>query len=361
MPDVMSFILVEKTYTESKLASWESKLLLAMDDTHIDQRTRLLYQDLADGIKSASLCSITTAIYDTAWLSMVSKTSSGVDRWLFPEAFRYLHSQQLPDGGWMSYATREDVILDFLAALLALKRHQGSSNADVLPASSTAGTKLQDTIARAIQYLENSLQGLEFDGSLQAGFEILVPALLNMPEDEDVHLSFPRKSSLLAISQVKMETFTPDLFYGMIETTLLHSLEALIGRIEFDRIRYRKIHGSMMGSPASTAANLMDVFEWDKKAAMYLRRVVLDGPGKGNGSFPGVFPSPVFELSWVLSIFTFTEDGTYITLGHVNSIPKRLFQRSYGLRRPRHNRVISSAALSGMKWSCWFWYVTNVT
>lgn len=276
-----------------------------MEDVAIEQRARLLCQALSDGIESSNLCTITTAIYDTAWLFMVSKSEGEAQHWLFPEAFQYLLSQQLPNGGWGSYATAQDGCLNSLAALLALKKHQRSSD---------VSTMLLEAIEKAIQYLENSLQSLKLDDSLQVGFEILVPALLSMLEEEGVYLSFSQKCSLIKISEAKMKSVKPNLFYGTVETTLLHSLEALIGKIDFDQISHRKTFGSMMASPASTAAYLMNVSVWDEEAEFYLRRVVAEGPGKGNGAVPSVFPTPIFESSWVCSMSVVEQSKTNFTL-----------------------------------------------
>jgi hypothetical protein len=279
------------------------KETLAMDDADIEQRARLLCQGLVDGIAKSNLCTVTTAIYDTAWLSMISKKEGGVERWLFPESFQYLLSQQLSNGGWESYATKEDGIVNTLGALLALTRHRGSTNSAV---------KLQDAIQSATSCLEGSLQTLVIDGSLPVGFEIVVPALLAMLEDEGVHVAFPAKRPLLAIGKIKMEAFTPDSLYNTTETTLFHSLEALVGKIDFDRLRHRKVFGSMMASPASTAAYLMNVSSWDQEAEFYLWRVILEGSGKGNGSVPSVFPTPIFETSWVRLIYVGKGSKTHI-------------------------------------------------
>jgi hypothetical protein len=82
-------------------------------------------------------------------------------------------------------------------------------------------------------------------------------------------------------------------------TTLLHSLEGFIGKIDFDKISHRKVEGSMLASPSSTAAYLMYSTEWDHEAAAYLRKVFENGSGKGCGGFPSAFPSEIFEISWV--------------------------------------------------------------
>ena len=294
-----------------------------MDDSDIEQRARLLCQGVVDGIAKSNLCTVITAIYDTAWLSMISKKEGEVERWLFPESFQYLLSQQLPSRGQESYATEEDGILNSLTAPLALTRHRGSTDSNV---------KLQDAIQSAISYFEGSLQTLDIDGSLPVGFEILVPALLAMLENESVHVSFPAKDSLLAISKIKMKAFTPDLLYSTTETTLFHSLEALISKIDFDRIRHRKIFGSMMASLVSTAAYFMNVSSWDEEAEFYLRRVVLEGSGKGNGEVPSVFPTPVFETSWVRLISVGKGSQTDIAVDYLYAPSRRLVKRSSGPR-----------------------------
>lgn len=120
-----------------------------------------------------------------------------------------------------------------------------------------------------------------------------------MVESEGVHFSSSATDSLLAISETKMKNFTPESLYGMEETTLLRSLETLISKFDFSRIRHRTIFGSMMASPASTAAYLMNFSSWDDEAEFYLRRVIQEGAGKGNGAVPSVFPTPIFEISWV--------------------------------------------------------------
>ena len=261
-----------------------------MDSSDTEQRARSLCQSLTNGIAKSNLSTITTSIYDTAWLSMISKVDGLVERWLFPESFDYLLSHQLCSGGWESYATEKDGILNSLAALLALMKHRDRANPSV---------NLEDAIQRAFGFLERSLVTLQVDGGLPVGFEILMPALLAMLEKDGVQFSFPAKESLLAINKTKTMNFTPDLLYSTRETTLLHSLEAFIGKINFDRIRHRKVFGSMMASPASTAAYLMNLSSWDEESELYLRRVILEGSGKGNGAVPSAFPTLIFEVSWV--------------------------------------------------------------
>ena len=264
-----------------------------MDDSDTEKRARLLCQSLVDAIPTSNICSVTTSIYDTAWLSMISKPEGDHVCWLFPESYQYILSQQLPSGGWEAYARNEDGIMNSLAALLALKRHQSSTNPDV---------RLQDAIERATMFLESALQTIDADAGLPIAFELLVPAHLAMLDREGIHLSSPAIGSLLAKYESKMDGFNPELLYGTAGTTLLHSLEALITKIDFDRIRHRKTFGSMMGSPASTAAYLIDISSWDNEAENYLKRVILECSEDGNGAVPCLFPIDNFGILWVRSV-----------------------------------------------------------
>lgn len=51
---------------------------------------------------------------------MVSKVIDGRRQWLFPDSSQYVLDKQLPDGGWESYASDLDGILNTMAALLAI-------------------------------------------------------------------------------------------------------------------------------------------------------------------------------------------------------------------------------------------------
>ncbi len=139
----------------------------------MSRRARSLCQVLVDRIATSNLGSMTTTIYDTAWLSMVFKQEDGHVRWLFPECWHYILSHQLPSGGWEAYSTTEDGVLNSLAALLALKRHQSGTDSSI---------GLDDAITNATMFIENSLRTMEVDGILPIGYEILVPAHLAMLE-----------------------------------------------------------------------------------------------------------------------------------------------------------------------------------
>ena len=261
-----------------------------MRNLHPERQAYALCESLNKGVHSSGLSTVTTAIYDTAWLSMILKKTEGTVSWVFPLCFQYILDQQCANGGWGASSTPEDEILSSLAALLALKRHQSG------PAPN-GGLKMN--IDKGIFFLESALQEYRMSDNLAVGFEYLFPALLKLLGSEGIDFSFPAEKAILRLRETKLKKFSPDLLYGTEDTTLLHSLEAFTDVVDFDKLRHRKSFGSMMASPASTAVYLMNTANWDEEAEDYLRRVIRDGPGKGNGAVPSVYPTPLFEVSWV--------------------------------------------------------------
>lgn len=270
----------------------------AMSKSELSHQVHGFLQHLTNQCsRECGLGSMTPAIYDTAWVSMVSKKINGNTQWLFPECFTFLLDTQLPDGGWESYATAYDGILNTMAALLAMKKH-GSSPEN---AGSMLPLDLESRMSKAIVYLQNKLEEWDFQATNHTGFEILMPAHLSMLEAENIVFNFPGRQYLMSIYPKK---FDPVVLYGKKKTTFLCSLEAFIGKVEFDRVSHHRTFGSFMGSPASTAAYLMNSSSWDNEAEHFLRTTMLKGQGNGNGGLPMLFPSTIMELVWVGSSST---------------------------------------------------------
>ena len=238
------------------------------------------------------------SIYDTAWVSMVSKRVEGELQWLFPKAFEYVLGSQEASGGWLSdtSGSRIDSILTSMAALLALRRHASAPG----PNDGVRGDLLTKTYHGAA-FVQTLLQSWDVESTLPVGFELLVSALLDYLEQEGLVFSFPGRQMLFKLKDKKMTRFEPEMLYSHEKSTsgLVHSLEAFAGKIDFDKVAHHKAHGGMMGSPASTAAYLIYSSSWDDEAENYLRNVISAGSGKGNGSVPDVFPTPFYEISWV--------------------------------------------------------------
>lgn len=241
--------------------------------------------------------SMSTTIYDTAWVSMVSKNVDDDDTyWLFPESFNHILETQNLDGGWGRHQSGTDGILNSMAGLLALlwrRKHALYKGC--------GSPSLDSRISRAECQLRRYLAKWEPKSSESVGFEIITPAILDYLSNENIHIDFPGANTLAALNQNKHVKFNRKQLYSQppVQMTIVHCLEAFAGKIDFDRVSHHKIGGSMMASPSSTAAYLIFGSNWDDEAEKYLRRAMLHGAGKGHGSFPSAFPSTTFELSWV--------------------------------------------------------------
>ncbi|OJK02338.1 hypothetical protein ASPACDRAFT_1886662 [Aspergillus aculeatus ATCC 16872] len=264
--------------------------------------------------------SMTPCIYDTAWLALIIKPEGVFNdhrdaaqhlhsQWLFPECFQAVLDSQSTDGGFgSSRASRVDEVMNAMAAVLALSKH--AHNPTVTPSSSCSPSDLQERIDRGIRYLHSALSTWDNEAVLatdHVGFEILIPCLLDLLKAEggiDLRASFPGHAALMQLNARKMARFHPSMLYSTRKTTLLHSLEAFIGRIDFDAVAHHLTHGAMLNSPSSTAAYLMHATRWDARAEAYLRFVVEQGVG---AMVPSAFPITMFEISWCLS--TLLESG----------------------------------------------------
>ena len=237
--------------------------------------------------------SFTASVYDSAWLSMVSRRQDSQLQYLFPGCFEYVLSQQQDDGCWPGYASSIDGITNTAAGLLALlvrKSHVSKLEHD---------GNLSQRITQAISGLNGLLQKWDVSKGDQVGFEIIIPSLLEQIGKFDIKFEFPGQSQLEKLNMQKLGKFRPEFLYTTHQTTILHSLEALVGLVDFDRISHHcTAEYGILGSPAATAAYLIHSSNWDSRAEEYLQRVVSLAKDE-NGGVPSGFPTPNFELSWV--------------------------------------------------------------
>ncbi|KAJ5937839.1 Phyllocladan-16-alpha-ol synthase [Penicillium verhagenii] len=288
-----------------------------MDSTLLQESAAVLVNQLTERIEDThGLGFMSPAIYDTAWVSMIQKSVCEQNIWLFPECFGYILDNQLADGSWITYASQIDGILNTAASLLSLKRHLNTPHQN----TTISHESLEGRIDRATVALQALLQAWDVDSTLHVGFEILVPALLGYLEAENIAFSFPGRDRLYAVRDHKLARFKPEFLYAPVQTTALHSLEAFIGLIDFDRVLHHKVNGSFMASPSSTAAVLMHAAEWDDECEEYLRHVIQDASGKGTGGVPSAFPSTIFEITWTLS--TLLEADFGLSLESLPSVQK---------------------------------------
>lgn len=244
--------------------------------------------------------SMTESVYDTAWVAMVSKTYSDENgnakrRWLFPGCFEYLLDNQRQDGGYGTEGSEVDSILNTLAATLALCKYQDDIDTSDIQ-SWIAGDAIRDGIARGKAYLNQALKYWDVLRTVHVGFEILVPKLLDLLQQQGHDFQFPGLRDLMALNSRKLAGINPAVLYTSRKTTLLHSLEAFVGVLDMNKMRHHVVDGSMMGSPSSTAAYLSNLSGWDNDAEAYLRFVI----ERGSGGVPSAFPISIFETSWVI-------------------------------------------------------------
>ena len=238
-------------------------------------------------------------VYDTAWVAMVTKANNGTRRWLFEGSFFYLLRTQSNDGSWGRNTLSQTVcVLDTASALLALVKH----SKEPLQILGPSELELQERIQRATRALESQLMSWhDVSSTNHIGVEMIVPALLRYLEQEGIRIPvhYPAKELLAKLNALKMARFDPEKLYGPTPSSALHSLEAFIGDISFDRVTHHLFQGSMLASPSSTAAYLIEASLWDDRAEDYLQHVFARGSGHGDGGIPGTFPTTYFEYSWV--------------------------------------------------------------
>jgi hypothetical protein len=279
-----------------------------MDDSLNSQAAALVAQLELQCATGHGLGSMSCSIYDTAWVSMIPSPSLP-RQWLFPECFEYILETQLSTGAWPAYSSILDGILNTAAGLLALKKHwKIRSDAELMSRCRDAERELRSMLAN-----------WDFETTDQVGFELLVFRHLCLLRDEgiDIHLSSDGEK-LRTLHDSKLSQIPLSHVYKA-PSTLLHSLEALVGVIDFDKVRHlREPNGSMMGSPSSTAAYLIYSSEWDGQSESYLRTVLGRDSDHGHRSVPSAWPTTIFEVSWVSLTFrcvlTVIEFSLYLSL-----------------------------------------------
>ncbi|KAI0850465.1 Ent-kaurene synthase [Daldinia vernicosa] len=266
---------------------------------HLGLRARAAVKSIEESLGSPyhGSSSMTMSIYDTAWVAMVIKTENQgnetVSRWVYPQCFQQLLKSQTSEGSFGKNSVEVDGILNTMAAVLALQKL--GANPMVLGAITVSD--LAARISRGCAYLQEKLQTWDVCSTCHVGFEILVPTLLDLLAKEGMDFKFPGFGPLMDMNARKLSKFSEGSLYSPHQTTLLHSLEGFIGKINFDRMSHHLRHGAMMASPSSTAAYLMNASKWSEDAEAYLRFVV----DASNGGVPSAFPITIFEITWVLS------------------------------------------------------------
>ncbi|KAL4734455.1 terpenoid cyclases/protein prenyltransferase alpha-alpha toroid [Aspergillus similis] len=265
----------------------------------IDTKRRTLFESFAESYHPTyGLGTMSGNIYDTAWVSMVRKpTEGGKSIWAFPAAFQALLQQQHPCGSWGGTKSNLDSIASTLAALLALQKHAGDLSA------AESQSELSSRILKAKGWLDTALVGLDdllATCTLTVGLELRLPVLLDLLEAEGHTFDFDR-TLLTKLKSKKLSKINLDTIFSGPQSSLLHSLEAMVGKVDFRALGHHKVLGSMLASPSATAAYLMYSPVWDDEAEEYIQHAISNGAGQGSGLVAAGYPTTVFEWAWVIT------------------------------------------------------------
>lgn len=236
---------------------------------------------------------MSASAYDTAWIALLSKRFRGHG---FEQALDWIRSHQHNDGSWGSLALHyHDRILNTLMSLIAL-RHAGDE-------------RDHEQIARGEAFIEWHYRSIKKDTYRTAGFSLLIHKItafarkagLNLPPD-----MYPRSKKL--DSQCQLLLFQPQ--------TLLHSpavnaLEAFLPEICDIQPDFNPVapDGSVMGSPAATAASLFTAETPDRRSLHYLQRLLI------RNSEGGV-PVASMELSNIAFTLDVLLDAGVVSINH---------------------------------------------
>jgi halimadienyl-diphosphate synthase len=239
--------------------------------------TRQLLASLQQGAISA-------AAYDTAFVARLRDVNDP-NAIAYPQTLGWLLRSQNPDGSFgTTLPIPKDKLVSTLSALVAL--------ADLPP-------NLQDGAAhrarvKALRFVHEDTGNWQTGPDL-AGFELVLPAMLDAAKLRELPLPYERFMGISAQRDAKIGHIPPRLVYN-VATPLLHSIEYLGNRLDIEAARKQlSPNGSFANSPSATAYFLLKTR--DEQANEYIAMLLRN---RGDGSLPTVAPFEVFEIAWVL-------------------------------------------------------------
>lgn len=185
--------------------------------------------------------SMSVSLYDTAWVSCVTKDG----QCCFPSSFDFILENQQPDGLWSSVGPICSELLNLLGGLFALVEHQQAYSTETL----------QSRIRLAKRAIESAFRTWRIEENRGVAVELLVPTMLNLLEHGGISFEFPAKDTLIELKRKKLSVLTPKMLYEE-PNSFLHSIEAFYHDkiLNFDFLSKYKMCGSMQESPTATAA-----------------------------------------------------------------------------------------------------------
>lgn len=156
----------------------------------------------------------------------------------------------------------------------------------------------EDRLRRGVAFVENELKRLGCSPVYSVGFEMLVPALLELLEEKEGNffgisrLAGPFPETGRQALQGTLTCSRPNAFNS------LALLEALSGdnNFSYNSLRIKLYHANIMASPSATA---MKCESWDNSAEAYLRLAISYGSGHSSDGVLSAFPSTNYELIWI--------------------------------------------------------------
>ncbi|HEY8737000.1 MAG TPA: hypothetical protein VIO62_08150 [Candidatus Dormibacteraeota bacterium] len=260
---------------------------------------------------------ISAATYDTAFISRL-RSPEHQDELAYPQSLAFLLRSQNPDG---SFGTRlpmpKEKLISTLSALVAL--------ADLPPSRQDAAAHRARLSALRFVYEDT---GNWQTGPDTAGFELLLPALLDEGTARELPLPYDRFRGVIAQRDAKIGHIPPRLIYN-VDTPLLHSLEYLGDRIDPQAAKARlSPNGSFANSPSATAYYLLRT--GDPRASAYLASLI---SARADGSLPTVAPFEVFERAWVLYNLARADFRPAEAAAHVAYLAQALGEDGVGVAR----------------------------
>ena len=235
-------------------------------------------------LASVQLGLISPAAYDTAFAARL-RDPDDADRLAYPQTLSWLLRSQNPDGSFgTALPIPKEKLVSTLSALLALTDLPQ-------PLQDGAAHRARATALRFLyEHTGDWQSGLD-----TAGFEILLPALLDEARQRELPIPYERFMGITAQRDAKIGHLPPRLIYN-VATPLLHSIEYLGNRLDIEAARAQlSPNGSFANSPSATAFFLTKTR--DERANEYLAMLLRH---RGDGSLPTVEPFEIFEIAWVL-------------------------------------------------------------
>ena len=275
---------------------------------HIENLVRELTSELGTS-------PLTGNAYDTAWVANLKKVDSeGCPLPLYPQELERLVNMQNDDGSWGESRIHHhcDRLVNTLAATIVLQRwvlldpaEFGEENCDFVT-----------LIEKGLSYLWRESLYIYYEHHELGGFELLVPALVEMAEK--VNLLIPKHYYAQLEEQRKaklaMMNNNPKMAYSKFNT-LAYELEIMGSSVDPNLLPLaQEANGSVFTSPSATAF-LLDVLPGNLPARNYIDRMLEACHQNGPPCF---WPIEIYDVSFSLYHF--------ITSGLLTEQPNLIFQ-----------------------------------